>query len=149
MRKLITLCFFISATAFAAESSATSKGSTDTPREVCEAIVKAGIDDNFKAFMELTIIPKSHHGSKDHCGTPGMDEKTLEEGFHKMHEKHLDLLKSINCKDEKMVGDHSWVEAASKEESRLIPLKMVDGRWKFDMKTYFSFYHPAKHPMSK
>lgn len=151
MKKLITLLLFISATALAADP--TNEMPVGTPKEVCDAIVKAGIDDNFKAFMELTIIPKGHdksqpqQGSQDHCGVPGMNEKNLEDGFHKMHEKHLELLKSTSCKDEKIAGDRSWVEAISKAESRLIPFKMVDGKWKFDMKTYLSFYHPAKDSM--
>lgn len=155
MKKLITLFLFISATALAADPI--NETPTNTPKEACEAIVKAGIDDNFKAFMELTIVPTGHdkeknknqNGRQDRCGIPGMNEKNLEKGFHKMHEKHLELLKSISCKDEKIAGDRSWVEATSKEESRLIPFKVADGKWKFDMKTYFSFYHPAKDSMVK
>lgn len=157
MKKLITLFLFISATALAADPiNPINEAPTNTPKEACEAIVKAGIDDNFQAFKDLTIMPTGHEknssdkgknknqsGRQDRCGIPGMNEKNLEEGFHKMHEKHLELLKSINCKDEKIAGDRSWVEATSKEESRLIPFKIADGKWKFDMKTYLSFYHPA------
>ncbi|MEY4615412.1 MAG: hypothetical protein RJB66_372 [Pseudomonadota bacterium] len=81
-----------------------------------------------------------HAGTCPHHG----HGKGSEEGFHKMHEKEIERLKDLTCKEEKIVGDHAWVEAVSKNESRLVPFKMQDGSWKFDMHTYHSFYPHAK-----
>lgn len=64
-----------------------------------------------------------------------------EEGFHKMHEKELARLKDLTCKEEKVAGDHAWVEAVSQQETRLVPFKLQDGKWKFDMHAYHAFYH--------
>ncbi len=72
------------------------------------------------------------------CGTThGMN---MEERFHKMHAKELERLKDLTCKEEKVVGEHAWVEAMSQKETRLVPFKMVEGKWKFDIRTYHSFY---------
>jgi hypothetical protein len=82
-------------------------------------------------------------------GMGQMHGMNMEEGFKKMHEKEMERLKDLNCKEEKIAGDHAWVEAISQNETRLVPFKMVDGKWKFDMKTYHSFYHPAMPPPAK
>ncbi len=78
----------------------------------------------------------------DMGGMGPMHGMNMEEGFKKMHEKEMERLKDLNCKEEKIAGDHAWVEAISQNETRLVPFKMVEGKWKFDMRTYHSFYHP-------
>ena len=75
-------------------------------------------------------------------GMHGMHGMPTAEDFHKMHEKEMERLKTLTCKDEKIAGDHAWVEAISQNETRLVPFKLVDGKWKFDMHTYHSFYQP-------
>lgn len=160
MKRLIIVSLFISVTSLAADTPAANEMSTGTPKQVCEALAKAATENNFKAFMELSAMPmgygrdcldktrtgknKGKQAPQDHCGMHG---KNMEGGFQKMHEKQMDRLKSLSCKDEKIVGDHAWVEATSKEEARLVPFKMMDGKWKFDMRTYHSFYHPTKDSM--
>lgn len=173
--KLIIASLFLALSANAAESTTTSAPST--PKQACELLAKAAAEDNFKAFSELTAMPSCmmggegktcpmHHGDKEctdkncpmHKKEKGAKQAAScphhgkgmgsEEGFHKMHAKELERLKDLTCKDEKIVGDHAWVEAASKTESRLVPFKMEDGSWKFDMHTYHAFY-PHKMPMEE
>lgn len=167
----------------AADTKAPATGDTkaNTPTQVCEALAKAAMDNNFKAFTDLAAMPMMGHdgkgchmdgkectdkncpnhkkgkgkgkgtedmqGSCEMHGMMGMHGMNMEEGFKNMHEKEMARLKNINCKGEKIAGDHAWVEATSENESRLVPFKMVDGKWKFDMRTYHSFYHPSQESM--
>ena len=86
-----------------------------------------------------------HKGEKGykHAGMHGMPS---EADFHQMHSKEMARLKDLSCKEEKVSGDHAWVEATSQKETRLVPFKMVEGKWKFDMHAYHAFYNP---PMNK
>lgn len=83
---------------------------------------------------------KGHHHHHHHH-MMGMGS---EEDFKKMHEQELARLKDLTCKDEKIAGNHAWVEAASQKETRLVPFKLQDGQWKFDMHTYHAFYHETE-----
>lgn len=88
-----------------------------------------------------------HKGGKgmakgDHNAPCPMMEGKPGEGFAKMHEQEMKRLKALVCKDEKIAEDHAWVEATSQNETRLVPFKKMDGQWKFDMRTYHSFYQP-------
>lgn len=69
-----------------------------------------------------------------------------EEGFKKMHENEIARLKDLACKDEKVAGDRAWVEATTQNETRLVPFRLMEGQWKFDIKTYHSFYHRKSNP---
>lgn len=89
------------------------------------------------------------HGMKGMPEGHDMHGMNMEDGFKKMHEKEMERLKGLNCKEEKISGDHAWVEATSQNETRLVPFKMMEGKWKFDMKTYHSFYHPPMQPEAK
>lgn len=155
--KLFLVTFLMTATALAADTAKTTETSTTTPKQACEALAKAAAEDNFKAFSEWTAMPAmmdhegmacDHKKCKDkncpmhkkgkehhHAGMPS------EEGFHKMHQKEMARLKDLSCKDEKIAGDHAWVEAISQNESRLVPFRMEDGKWKFDIHAYHAFYH--------
>lgn len=124
-----------------------------SPKQVCENLAKAATENNYKAFTEWTTMGAGpmmgmHHG-KGMMGGKGMKKgdwgmgAPTPEAFEKMHKEQMAKLKALGCKDEKIAGDHAWVEATSNNEVRLVPFIKQDGQWKFDMHTYRSFYRPA------
>jgi hypothetical protein len=69
-------------------------------------------------------------------------------GMGKMDHNYMERLKDLTCTKENIAGDHAVVEAKSEGQERLIPfVKMQDG-WKFDERTYHSFY-PGPHQSKK
>lgn len=163
--KLLLTSLLLSATAMAAETPAGSAPiqSTHSPKQICEEIVKAAVDGNYKEVLALTAqptCPKHRMGAKQ--GRPkGASQKVMpmagmdccmsmhnlmsEEGFRKMREKEMERIKDINCREERIAEDHAFVEASSQNKTRLVPFKKVDGQWKFDLHAYHAFYPPSEH----
>ncbi len=151
-----------------AEETATAAVTPTTPKQVCDALAKAAAADNFQAFQEWTAMPGMMCDGEKECKSKdcpmhkkgkgkgkgmamgeckGGDKHSMhgmnfEKKFHEMHAKEMEKLKGLNCKDEKIAGDHAWVEVSSQDnEIRLVPFRLVDGKWKFDMHAYRAFYH--------
>jgi hypothetical protein len=60
--------------------------------------------------------------------------------FEKMHKDHWAQLKELSCGTEIVTNDRAVIEAKTTEQSRLIPFVKTEEGWKFDAKTYMSFY---------
>ncbi len=121
----------------------TTSGNAASPKTACDQIVAAAKKDDFKTVESLTAnwgMP--HHGAGE---TAGMNPKKMESDVKSAHQHHLSQLKDLSCGDEHVAGDHAVVEASSQGQKRLIPFVQVNGQWKFDARTYMSFYHRAMH----
>ena len=119
-------------------------GDKECTNKTCSMHGEKGCTDKscpmHKKGKKMAKAEKGHHHHHHHH-MMGMGS---EEEFKKMHEKELARLKDINCKEEKIAGNHAWVEAASQNETRLVPFKLQDGQWKVDMHTYHAFYHETE-----
>lgn len=104
---------------------------SNSPTETCQHLVEAAKTNNFKEFQSATV---------GYQGKAHADGKMV----GKMGPDYLDKIKSITCGEAHAAGDHAFVEAESGAEKRLIPFVNRDGKWKFDMKTYMSFYPASK-----
>jgi hypothetical protein len=52
----------------------------------------------------------------------------------------MERLQDLSCANEVIAQDHAMVESLSQGEKRLIPFVKTNEGWKFDMRTYRSFY---------
>ncbi len=130
VKSLILTTALISSTGFAEDTAATTG---TTPLQVCGQLVEAAKADNFTTAAGLMLAPK---GGKHHAkGSPK---------FHKMGADYLKEIKTITCATEQIAGTRAFVTAETGAEKRLIPFVQDGGQWKFDMKTYKSFYATGK-----
>lgn len=107
-----------------------------TPMQVCQKLVEAAKTDNYASLKDAMTEMEAHH--------MGKDTKT-KESFHKMHGDYLDKIKTLTCGTEHVADTHAFVEAEAQGEKRLVPFVKVGGLWKFDTKTYKTFYSTGKH----
>jgi hypothetical protein len=101
-----------------------------TPTESCTKLVEAAKENKFEDFMALTTKYEGHRG-------PAAVESKK---FSKVHASFMDKIKGITCGAEHVGGNNAFVEAAAGGETRFIPFINVNGTWKFDAKTYMTFY---------
>lgn len=119
-------------TAKPTETTTTTTATTGTtPTDVCNQLVAAAKTDKIEEVTAVTLMPT------------GKMDKTMKGKFHKMHGDYLAKIKDITCGTAHTSNTHAFVEADNKGEKRFIPFVNVNGQWKFDMKTYKSFYVPA------
>lgn len=144
----ITLCVFALFAIPAFPRVARAGASADSPKAVCDQLARAARKDDFQAFQALSTgwtsqMASGHGASSPPQGgatTPGKAESEL----HSVHQSHLGQLKDLRCDAEHIADDHAVVEAESQGRKRLIPFIEVKGHWKFDARTYLSFY-PMHH----
>lgn len=105
-----------------------------SPKDACNTIVQAAKNDDFETVKRATA-------QWSHPGHPGKDnKKNVEKKFHEMHDDYASTLKEISCGSENIADAHAFVEAKSKDEKRFIPFVRENAEWKFDVRTYTSFY---------
>ncbi len=121
-------------TASAADTTTTTTTTTtaigSTPTSVCQAIVDSAKSKNFEGMNKWTTAMPAHHKKM----------KMSKTDFAKMGSKYFEKMQDLTCGTEIMAQDHAIIESESQGQKRLIPfVKKADG-WKFDLKTYHSFY---------
>ncbi len=154
MKSLLTLSVFFLAVISGAQTTTTSKtnkittptatqapqasaaASSTTPTQTCNKLVEAAKSNNYESMAGLVMTPE--HG-KGHGKMDGM-KKPSKAKFDKMHTAYMSEIKDVTCGNEMVAGDRAVVTAESTTQKRLIPFVQADGQWKFDMKTYRSFY---------
>jgi hypothetical protein len=102
-------------------------------KEACDKLAEAGKNGDFNTVQQLTM---SMPHMKEHMKKSG----TAKKDFEKMRKDHMDQLKELKCSSEQVVEDHAFVTAEAKEGKRLIPFVKEGESWKFDARTYMSFY---------
>lgn len=137
---LMTILFGISFTTNAADTKESSTG----PAFTCAKLVEAAKANKFDEFQSLT----TNYGPKY------MMKKEMKpmaaQKFDKMHTEFMDKIKGINCGTEHIAGTNAFVEAETNGTKRFIPFIKVEDNWKFDAKTYMSFYNvPKQGPKGK
>ncbi len=102
-----------------------------SPKEVCSAMVDALKKEDYKLIQQFTYHPGSL-----------AQGKSLQQAGKAMKNspEYLKGIKDLSCEDEHVAGTRAVVEATSQGDKRLIPFVKTSGRWKFDVKTYQSFY---------
>lgn len=103
-----------------------------TAAAACQSMVNAAKSKNFDQFMKMTTDMPAHERK---------NMKQTKNNFQKMQTQYMERLQDLNCGNEIVAKDHAVVETESKGEKRLIPFVQTNEGWKFDMKTYMSFYH--------
>ncbi len=162
MKSLLTLSVFFVAAISGAQSTTTSKTTkitaptatqapqasaaagtatgtaapTTTPTQTCNKLVEAAKSNNYESMAGLVM---THEHGKGHGKKDGM-KKPSKAKFDKMHAEYMSEIKDVTCGNEMVAGDRAVVTAESTTQKRLIPFVQADGQWKFDMKTYRSFY---------
>lgn len=145
---LFALSLMIAVPSFADDTAgAKSAASTPSPKATCAQLAEAAKKDDFPAIQALTTdwAPPGGHPGEMAAPNPsksGPSQKSPA-AIHAMHEHHLSQLKDLTCGSEHVAGDHAVVEAESLGQKRLIPFIQVNGQWKFDARTYMSFYRQA------
>ncbi|MEZ0391973.1 MAG: hypothetical protein ACAH59_07155 [Pseudobdellovibrionaceae bacterium] len=113
----------------AAPTASASAASPAGPTAACKAIAEAAKNKNFETFASLST------------GMPPKKAQPKKADFEKMGQKYFEKIQDLSCNNEIIAEDHAVVEADAKGEKRLIPFLQTPQGWKFDMKTYQSFYH--------
>lgn len=138
----------ISAASFAADTKTTTTTTTTdmatSPSSTCMKLVETAKANKYEDFNALTT---------NYMGSPMAKGKMAEQRFDKMHVKFMDKIKGISCGTEHIAGANAFVEAETDGTKRFIPFVKVQDAWKFDAKTYMSFYGFSemgpKGPMNK
>jgi hypothetical protein len=141
----------------AAKPTSDAQVSDKSPKDVCNTLAEAAKKDDFQAFTQWTTGFGPRGGQ---AGEAGRDmpmrnpskmnkRKNMQSQFHQMHKDQLARLKDLSCGSETIAMDHAFVEAESKGEKRLIPFKMMSGKWMFDAHTYMSFYRESMKDAKK
>lgn len=131
MNRLGILVFLICPMAFAGPT-ATTATQTETPLTVCKNLVDSTIKKDFESVKKMSI------GMPDHS-----QGKTAAAGFDKMHKTEWSKLEKLTCTSETIANDRAFVQAQADGGTRLIPFVKTETGWKFDGKTYMSFYGPG------
>jgi hypothetical protein len=133
MNRLGILVFLLCPMAFAGTTPTTpTTPTTGTPLEACKSLVDATVKKDFESVKKLSVGMPSH-------GT----DKSKEAGFDKMHKEYMSKLEKLSCTSEVVANDHAFVQAEAEGGTRLIPFLKTETGWKFDGKTYMSFYGGA------
>lgn len=114
---------------FAFAGTTTETTTATTPLSVCKNLVELTLKKDFAGVQNLSTAFGPHHG------------KSKGAHFDKMHKENWSKLEKLSCTTETVANDHAFVEAQSEAGARLIPFVKTEAGWKFDMKTYMSFYH--------
>jgi hypothetical protein len=126
------------------------------PKDVCTGLIDAAKKDDLNAFQLWTMsyrdtgtsTSETGAGSAGEVGTdmsksksmPGSSENLS--GNYKFPREEMARFKDLTCSSEHIAGSHAVVEVDTKSgEKRLIPFVMERGQWKFDPRTYTSFYN--------
>lgn len=112
-------------------------------KDACKIIVEAAKKDDFETVRLYTTPTGRGEGER---------RKEAERRFHRMHRDQLAKLKDLSCGSEHRADAHAVVEAESEGRKRLVPFVEEKGGWKFDLRTYLSFYRQdmmkyAKRPL--
>lgn len=116
------------------------------PREVCDRLVQAAKKDDFALANQWTYELAGSMPSESQAGTAGGEAMSGQpsgspESMNGLSREQLASFKDLNCGSERIAGDHAFVEVKGKDQSRFIPfVKDTSGIWKFDARTYMSFY---------
>ena len=117
--------------------ASSSANSMSSPLQACNQLVDAAKNKDYERASQLMLTPKHKMGM--------MGKKSSKKKFNKMHENYLSEVQDISCSEEQVAGDRAFVTATTKNQERLIPFVQAEGGWKFDMKTYRSFYSDERH----
>jgi hypothetical protein len=117
------------ATTTTTTTTTTATTGTETPLTVCKNIVDSAIKKDFDGVQKWSLT-----------GGPKHKEMKNEKGFEKMHKDNMSTLEKITCATEVVAEDRAFVEANTDTGKRLIPFVKTEAGWKFDTKTYMSFY---------
>lgn len=132
------LCIsFLAAFGFSALAETGTQAATTTtqsPTVACSQLVDAAKTGDINAF---------------HSNVLGTKKSGTGRRFAKMGHDYMEKIKTISCGAEHIAGDRAFVESETNGEKRFIPFVQKEGQWKFDMKTYRSFYSEQKGPMRK
>ena len=123
----------IGATAFAQNSATpaeTAANAQSSPASACKTLAESAKAKDYQAVMNLT----------DGLPAPGKVKGKQKQGFDKMHTQYLDKLQDLNCGQEMIAQDRAVVQADSQGQKRLVPFVRTNEGWKFDIRTYRSFY---------
>lgn len=125
---------------FGSLSSVTRAGSSPSPQKVCQTLFQAIEKDDIRAFEVSSLRPEllsAHQQLTQQAGTinPKQDNPPAI-----IPKEQMGRLKGMKCGAEHISGSRAIVEAKTKTEKRLIPFVNVDGVWRFDVRTYESFY---------
>jgi hypothetical protein len=115
-----------------------------SPKEACEKIVEAGKKGDFNLVKQYTAGGMEHHQKDGQTDKKmeNMSEKSKKD-FEQMRQAHMDELKDLKCSSEQTVENHAFVTAETKDGKRLIPFVKEGEGWKFDPRTYMSFYRKS------
>lgn len=121
-------------------TTASAVTANDTPTAACKSMVENAKNKNYEAFMKMTTDMPMHAKK---------NPKATKNNYNKMHSQYIDRLQDLTCGNEIIAQDHAVVESESKNEKRLVPFIKTNDGWKFDMKTYQSFYHTTDNAPGK
>ncbi len=138
MKKVFSSLIILSGLTVSAADTTTAKA-TDTPFTVCQAIVESAKNKDFEGMQKWTTDMSAHHKKM----------KMNKADHKKMSSQYFEKMQDLTCGKEIVAQDHAIVESESNGQKRLIPfIKKGDG-WKFDQKTYHSFYGDEGHHSKK
>ena len=129
---LFTLSLAVSQQVSAAEKTA-------SPKKVCQELFASIEKNDMVAFESSSLRPElltEHQQKTQQAGTTTGNEPLPSI----VPQDQMGRLKGMKCGSEHVAGDRAIVEAKTKKETRLIPFVNVDGVWRFDVRTYQSFY---------
>ncbi|MCM2281655.1 MAG: hypothetical protein NDI61_07395 [Bdellovibrionaceae bacterium] len=117
-------------------SDATSAAADATPLAVCKQLADSASKNDFESVQKHSMEMRG----------PGKGSKA-DANFRKMHQENLGQIQNLNCLAETVSEDRAFVEAEAEGGKRLIPFVKTEAGWKFDAKTYMSFYDYDKKGM--
>jgi hypothetical protein len=120
---------------WAADSKSNTQYSNDSPKAACKSMVEAAKKGDFNELKGLS----SGWDRVQHTA----QEKSLKKGFEHMHQTQMDKLKDLKCGKEQVAEDHAIVIAESGEKERIVPFVKEGMGWKFDARTYMTFYRES------
>lgn len=110
---------------------------TSSPLQACNQLVDAAKTKDYEKASQFMMAPSHKMGM--------VGKKPNKKKFEKMHQSYLNEIQNISCTEEQVAGDRAIVTATAQNQQRLIPFVQQEDGWKFDMKTYRSFYGDEKH----
>ncbi len=120
-------------------ATTTTAKATDTPSAVCQAIVESAKNKDFEGMQKWTTDMSAHHKKM----------KMNKADHKKMSSQYFEKMQDLTCGKEIVAQDHAIIESESNGQKRLIPFIKKGDSWKFDVKTYHSFYGGEGHGHKK
>ena len=111
-----------------------------SPQKVCQELFASIEKNDTLAFENFSLRPElltEHQQKTQQAGTTSGSETSSPSIIP---QDQMSRLKGMKCGSEHIAGDRAFVEAKTKKETRLIPFVNIDGVWRFDVRTYQSFY---------